>query len=287
MRRFPELLWYVEPPPVTANTNRQSGRNLAQFTEFTGADRTAAQNYLKRHNNDLVLAVDDYLSQNKGKRAAEKPLSALLTIYQKYQDPKNVDLIDIDGTIQYLSDLDINPDDPKALILAYFLKSPSVGIFTKEKFLNQWQSQRVTTINEMKIFVNTLYDRFIYNKEVDGVEYSFQDVYNYTFTFLMTNENQKLLDLEVAVDYWKLLLPLISQNLDVTTRFDQWNKFISEEYKRSISKDTWSMLFLFIYDVIIKDPIQLRDYDEMSAWPSVIDEFIEYLRENELLECQS
>ena len=70
----------------------------------------------------------------------------------------------------------------------------------------------------------------------------------------------------------------------VESRIEQWFEFVRNEYKRSFLKDSWSMFYLFFKDIIIKDPEKFTDYDEMAAWPSVMDEYFEYLRENELLE---
>lgn len=236
----------------------------------------------------MEQALNSYLTKNKTTKT-EKPLDKLVAIYETYKDPKDPNHIDIDGTITYLDDLGIESDDPKALMLAYYLQSPSVGVFNKSSFLSQWQLQKINSLVAMKKFIDKLYEILINNQgnqniSIDGVEVSFENFYNFTFDFLMTNENQKLLDLETAVDYWKLLLPLISTNEQVTTRFNQWYDFIAQECKRAISKDSWSMFYLFIEEIVLKDPLTFKDYDEMAAWPSIIDEYIEYLREHELLQ---
>lgn len=233
------------------------------------------------------MAIDSYLTTNKLKKSG-KILENLVKIYQKYQDSQDPDHIDIDGTLAYLLDLGIESDDPRALVLAYYLQAPSIGVFNKNSFLSQWQQQKVTNLLEMKSFIDKIYKIIVTNDTNHSITINdqlinFENFYNFTFDFLMVNENQKLLDLATAVDYWKLLLPLLSQDEHVLTRFNQWYDFISQEYKRSISKDSWSMIYLFIQDILMKDPINFSGYDEMAAWPSVIDEYIEYLRENNLL----
>jgi DCN1-like protein 1/2 len=77
--------------------------------------------------------------------------------------------------------------------------------------------------------------------------------------------------LDTAVAYWNLLL--VPRHPIVT----EWTTFVTENYKRGISKDTWNMILEFTtyYE---SDP-SLASYDEEAAWPSVIDEFVEYLRE--------
>lgn len=201
----------------------------------------------------------------------------LNSIYDKYKDTHNENKIDINGTIAYLEDLNIDPEDPISLTLAYFLESPTMGVFTKEKFLNKWQSEKITSLSSMREYILKLHKSLEANDEL------FQDLYNFTFNFLMEVPGQRLLNYELAVDYWKLLFMNRKDFEPCFGRLNQWFDFISNEYKRGLSNDTWKMFYLFVKTIMLKDPSNLQDYDEMSAWPSVIDEYVEYLKENELL----
>lgn len=187
--------------------------------------------------------------------------------------------------MEYLSDLGIEPEDLKSLVLAYFLQSPSMGVFPRASFLSQWHKYKISSIKDMKTFIGT-YFRNVINGQDDPK--SFQKLYNFTFGFLLENENQKLLDYELVIEYWKLLLPLAfinnPQQGKFNKRLDQWYDFLGNEYKRPFSKDMWSMFYLFVEEVIFVDPVGFKEYDEMAAWPSVMDEYVEYLTEGELLE---
>lgn len=55
-----------------------------------------------------------------------------------------------------------------------------------------------------------------------------------------------------------------------------WITFLTETQKRAVSKDTWNMILEFA--VYHETDTELSSYDEEAAWPSVIDEFVEYLR---------
>jgi DCN1-like protein 1/2 len=46
-----------------------------------------------------------------------------------------------------------------------------------------------------------------------------------------------------------------------------------------ISKDTWSLFLEFI--LIVHDKNDLSKYDSEGAWPVIIDEFVEFLKESE------
>lgn len=199
-------------------------------------------------------------------------------IFDIYKNPENDQEIDINGTMSYLEDLKIEPEDPKSLVLAYFLNSPSMGVFKRKDFHKQWTSVNVTSIQSMRKFL----DRYQQNI---GLLLDFQKMYNYTFDFA---SELRLLDYESAIEYWQLLFPMMifgreDAQPEIQTRLDQWYKFISTEYKRPLSKDSWTMFYSFVSEIIFDDPVDLRNYSEMSSWPSVVDEYVEYLRENELL----
>jgi DCN1-like protein 1/2 len=81
----------------------------------------------------------------------------------------------------------------------------------------------------------------------------FKRVYMFTFAFARS-PGQKSLPLEVAQEYWKLLL---------RKRFEKhlptWMEFLESEYKKAISKDTWNCMYDFV-QLAQKDP-SLESYD--------------------------
>ncbi|KAK6459698.1 Cullin binding-domain-containing protein [Scheffersomyces xylosifermentans] len=278
-----------------------------KFAEITGSTQTVAQKYLDSNSYDLQRAVDSYFSDpnnnsllgSKKSKASSNFNKTLVSVFEQYKDPENEAQIDINGTMQYLEDLGLEPEDPSTLTLSFFLSSPGMGIFNRDSFLHQWQRYKVYDIPAMKNFLKEYHESLVNNQGLYFTEGKdepiyFKSLYDFTFDFLMEPE-QKLLDFESAILYWELLLPLVidesvksgklekSKKAAAEERTKQWFEFVRSSYKRSFSKDSWTMFYLFFKDVIVTDPINFKDYDEMAAWPSVMDEYIEYLRENELL----
>ncbi|ODV79340.1 uncharacterized protein CANTADRAFT_6477 [Suhomyces tanzawaensis NRRL Y-17324] len=279
--------------PFSAEPRYSRATLQQQFVEITNTNVPTATKYLELHEYNLNKAIDGYLSaatSTSKKLSRAKPDPKIAAIFDKYKDASDPDKIDINGTLQYLEDLGIEPEDPLSLTLAYFLHSPSVGVFLKSEFLARWNG-KASDLPGMSKYIKTFHENTIHStKDQDGDE-DFHKLYDFTFGFLMELENQKLLDYELAIEYWKLLLPIVISvsGADTDTvehinkRTQQWYDFVSNEYTRAFSKDSWSMFYLFFKEIVVSDPVGFKDYDEMAAWPSVMDEYIEYLKENELL----
>ena len=94
----------------------------------------------------------------------------------------------------------------------------------------------------------------------------FKQFYNYVFDYL--KEEKKILVMEEALTVWDMLgfnerWPL----------FGRWVQYLSD--KKSVSRDTWR-LFLSFTEQYPKD---LSSYDSDSCWPSMIDEFVDKIKE--------
>ena len=54
----------------------------------------------------------------------------------------NPDTIEVEGSMRYFADLQVNLDDVVALAIAEALSAPTLGEFTREGFVQGWKSLR-------------------------------------------------------------------------------------------------------------------------------------------------
>jgi len=74
----------------------------------------------------------------------------------------------------------------------------------------------------------------------------------------------------MAIALWKLVFKDRFRNLDT------WCNYCTDAYKKSISKDTWTLLLDFVRQV----HDNMDDYDAEGAWPSSIDDFVTWAKPN-------
>lgn len=250
------------------------------FCSITNSSPDVASTYLERFHWDINQATNAFLNLHHEEvpKPTVTPSKTLVDLFNKYRDPENEAMILIDGTLSYLADLNIEPEDLRSLTLAYLLKSPQTGEFPRSHFLEFWALNRINTLSQMKTFIDDSHLKIM------GTPAKYEDFYQYCFNFIRGADSRiKSIIVEDAISYWSLLFGE-RRDLDSSAeRLSQWYEFV-ETSKKPISKDTWVMFYKFLTEVINPDPTLFSGYDEMSSWPSMVDEYVEWLEENGFLE---
>lgn len=106
---------------------------------------------------------------------------------------------------------------------------------------------------------------------------TFKSIYKHTF-IIARAPGQKSVALEAAIEYWRLLLsaPSVSWSTSSTPWLEWWIEFCEERWKKSVNKDMWDQTLTFVDKTLADESMSW--WSEDSAWPGVIDEFVEYVQ---------
>lgn len=245
-------------------------QTIAQFRDLTNCTDASAQKYLKATRYNLETAVDAYLRKHSttSTTTARVDTKQIEKIFNGYADPKDGEEMKIEETIRYFEDLGLGLEEVGVLGLAMQLGAPAQGIFTRAGFVKGWTALGVSSLEGMRRHAATLTPALLAATPTDPAgEDLFKRTYLHTFTFALTAPSRTL-PLESALVFWDLLL---SHRFP---RLEAWKTFLTEK-GRGVSRDVWNLLLDF--SITVKD---LDDYDEMEAWPVVIDDFVAWCKQH-------
>ncbi|KAI6113597.1 Cullin binding-domain-containing protein [Pisolithus croceorrhizus] len=266
-----------------------------------------ARRYLEKYKL-LESAIDAYFSEGGLRRSgANLSTSSINTLFDRYKDSES-DEITEDGTVRLCRDLGVDLEDVVLLAVAYELKSPHIGRWSKKGWVSG--AEECDSLDSLRNALPRLRDKLASDPAY------FVAVYNYTFQ-LAREEGQRSLALDAAIAYWELLIPFglsggalkhvssSSSNVDIRrennhcndTDIDMedeesdddgngwtekhtewWFEFLRVKGSKGVSKDTWQMLPEFIRTI----DENFDQHDATAAWPSTIDDFVAWAKEKKL-----
>lgn len=178
----------------------------------------------------------------------------------------------MDGVGKILNDLDIAIDDVGALVLFEIVQSPTLGAVTREGWVDGWSEIGVDTLPKMRNVVLQRRSQLPTDRDV------FKNVYNHTFQIALQG-GAKSLPVDMAVSFWQSLFtaPAFEWRTATTPWLDWWIEFYQEKVNRAVNKDVWKQTLNFAQQTVKDDSLSF--WSEESSWPSVIDEFVEWVKE--------
>lgn len=252
---------------------------IQRFVDLTESTNEVARKYLNQNSWQINYALNDYYDSELGgfvstKQEQVKYPDELKTLFNNYSNDDNI--INFEGMIKFIADLNLNLEDLVTICLAKLLGWERLtSPINEEQFLSNWFMQGCSQLSDMQAVIKDLEVRLFTDEDY------FTDIYNYTFG-LVLDTGKKTIDLETAIDYWRLFF---SQDLDHKPvikidpeLFSSWLTFLESENKQDITNDCWHMLieyFKKFYDFAAI----AKKYDENDAWPYLFDEFFEYLED--------
>ncbi|KAK5118954.1 hypothetical protein LTR62_000165 [Meristemomyces frigidus] len=245
---------------------------ISEFTGITQADKSSAAKLLKQFHWDVRSAVNAYFN-NPATSNLNPTRKSLSTIFDSYRDdPRNEpDLIDVEGTGKLLNNIGIELDDVGALVFSELVQSPTLGKITREGFVDGLSAASVDTLPKIRNL--TLQHR----SALPTDPHIFKNVYNHTFTLGLA-QGAKTLPLEAAIEFWRVLFttPSFAWATASTPWLDWWLEYVEAKKIKAVNKDLWKQTLNFALETIRDE--SLGFWNEESSWPSVMDEFVAWVR---------
>jgi len=146
-------------------------------------------------------------------------------------------------------------------MIAFKLKTEAVWEITREEFMNGFTVNGCCTIDKIKSKSHE------WKEEIKSKTPEFKQFYNFVFDYL--KEDKKILLTEEAIMAWNIVL----QKEKRWALMEQFLKFLQDHQIKSISRDAWQQLWHFM----IAYPKSVKEYDTLSSWPIIFDEFVEWM----------
>jgi DCN1-like protein 1/2 len=182
------------------------------------------------------------------------------------------DLIEAESTMGYIEEMGAAADKVELFVVLEIVRSPGLGQMSRKGYVDGWQEtgiaasesahqhfvrQRITNLtNEPELFKRVYRYAFVAGKDVD----------------------QKAMQLDRALTFWEMFFdpsvrPWKSANVDWLAH---WKKFLEQNWTKSVSKDMWNQTLEFATKSTADEALSF--WEEDSAWPTVIDDFVKWYR---------
>ncbi|KAH7547460.1 hypothetical protein FEM48_Zijuj01G0312500 [Ziziphus jujuba var. spinosa] len=214
--------------------------------------------------NSTVNSSAADLFRSASSKANTKELERIDNLFYSYANGSS-GMIDPEGIEALCSDLEVDHTDVRILMLAWKMKAEKQGYFTLEEWRRGLKALRADTVNKLKKALPEL------EKEVRRPS-NFVDFYAFGFRYCLTEEKQKSIDIESIC---QLLNIVLGSNFRSQVDFFVEYLKTQNDYK-VINMDQWMGFYRFCNEISFPD---LSNYDPQLAWPLILDNFVEWMRE--------
>ncbi|KAF2148249.1 hypothetical protein K461DRAFT_262261 [Myriangium duriaei CBS 260.36] len=247
---------------------------IQQYSALTQADKTSSAKALRQYDWDVQAAANAYFSggANHATTGTHKP--KLNKLFDQYRDsPQDTpDEINMEGTMKLMEALGIDIESVDMLVFSELVACPSLGTVTREGFVDSLASEGVSDPSKIATLVSSR------RQSLPSDPALIKKVYRHTF-IIARAAGQKAVALDAATEYWRVLLssPSLAWRSKDTPWLDWWLEFLTERYKKSVNKDLWDQTLVFAQRTLEDESMGF--WSEDAAWPGVIDEFVEFVKE--------
>eukprot|EP01089_Gocevia_fonbrunei_P019542 TRINITY_DN6949_c0_g1_i4.p1 TRINITY_DN6949_c0_g1~~TRINITY_DN6949_c0_g1_i4.p1 ORF type:complete len:289 (-),score=59.15 TRINITY_DN6949_c0_g1_i4:169-1035(-) len=259
-------------PPSTPKSNDKATESSTHVTTntkqaspvSTPRKNTATPNGPETTNNQTQKSTKNATpKQPKEEGFSKKKLEKLFSEFKDGDaDDENNEQMGGEAIEKFCNEIDIDPEDPVLLALSYHLNASEMGCFYRDEFINGFEKLKLDSIEGIKNYVPTL------RKELDN-QATLKPIYKYVFELGKNEPEQKCIEVDMAVGLLNLLL---------SNRYVHAKNFVEylgqQTSTRAINLDQWTNLLEFCATV----SEDCSNYDESAAWPTLLDEYVQWLQ---------
>uniref|UniRef100_A0A7S2SVP2 Defective in cullin neddylation protein n=1 Tax=Rhizochromulina marina TaxID=1034831 RepID=A0A7S2SVP2_9STRA len=187
-------------------------------------------------------------------------------LFQRLADQEDPSVIGLEGIGVLCEELGLDATtDIRAMVLCFKLGSKArPGEISREEFMEGMQSLHCGDVKDLERIMPSLDLGFMEKRQ-------FRDFYRFAFRFNLEGTMKTL-----AMDDVLTLLPMAIH--DRSKFLDDFIQFLPQSGTTRVSADQWNSFLEFSRDV----SEDLQDYDDAAAWPVLLDEFVDWLRNGKL-----
>ncbi|EOA35616.1 hypothetical protein CARUB_v10020831mg, partial [Capsella rubella] len=216
---------------------------------------------------EFIFFSHSDLFRSASSKGCSKEMDRIDHLFNHYANRSSSHFIDPEGIEELCSNLEVSHTDIRILMLAWKMKAEKQGYFTREEWRRALKALRADTISKLKKALPEL------EKEVRRPS-NFSDFYVYAFRYCLTEEKQKSIDIETICQLLDIVLgSTFRAQVDY---FVDYLK-IQNDYK-VINMDQWLGFYRFCNEISFPD---MSNYNPELAWPLILDNFFEWMREKE------
>ncbi|KAB5594384.1 DCN1-like protein 1 [Ceratobasidium theobromae] len=256
---------------------RRGGAKEAPSTKPTKSAAAAPRKGAKHENTKAVPA---------GLDPSTFTLEGVQALFEKYMDEDDNNVIAAEGMERLCADASIPMDGALPLLVAWIVNAKTLGTITRAEFTGAFGKLKMTLASNAQ--GGDPYDRTQLHSYQRNAESSYSKFYSFCFCLVKPSQSRNI-DMETATAFWSVILapkyPIASELVDfiavsisLPPRAHDLNPSSrGKAHTRRLPEisGTWRFGQTLEFCKSVQTDLSGHD-DEEAAWPSLLDDFVEW-----------
>eukprot|EP01083_Nonionella_stella_P009945 28456_1 len=242
-------------------------QRIKEFKDIcAGASDSIAQTVLEQNAWNVQTAINHFFNnRHLYPELKQGNKSKLTKLWKDYADKEDPSIMSEHGMLQFFKDCGVNPESHETLAIAWHLQSSEMGLFQKEEFINGFSKSGCSDKKDIRKQIAQVCRSLSDSQQ-------FKAFYKWVFHHVKEDDKKKTVPTELAIQLWQIVLQKHKNQMPLLRKWLEYASAVQDSEMKVISRDVWEQIYEFL-----KETKSIKDFDEMSAWPVAIDEFVEYL----------